>query len=152
MDRLVFQKAAAYCAYQERTQAEVRARLKKWGTWGDAAEAIIAELVVQNYLSEERFAKAYSGGKFRMKSWGRLKIKQELARRGLSSYNVAQGMAEITEGEYRERLRQLLQKKWDMVVRSEANPLKRRQKLLRYAASKGYEQDLVMGVLAEITG
>jgi regulatory protein len=63
MDRLILQKAASYCAYQERTQDEVRQRLKKWNVWGEEADELIAELISMNYLSEERFAKTYAGGK-----------------------------------------------------------------------------------------
>src|SRR5215217_4203582 len=97
MDRLILQKAASYCAYQERTQDEVKQRLRKWNVWGEEADEIIAELISMNYLSEERFAKTFAGGKFRVKNWGRIKIKQELQRRGISKYSLDQGMAEIQD-------------------------------------------------------
>src|SRR5688572_5347374 len=100
MDRLILQKAASYCAYQERTQDEVKQRLKKWNVWGDEADEIIAELISMNYLSEERFAKTYAGGKFRVKNWGRMKIRQELNRRGLSTYSIEKGMNEIGDEAY----------------------------------------------------
>ena len=143
----MLQKAASYCAYQERTQEEVRQRLKTWGVWGDEAEEIIAELIAQNYLSEERFAKTYAGGKFRQKNWGRRKIRQELTRRGLTDYTIQQGMSEITDEAYEETLRELLVKKHKALEKSESNALKRKQKLARYALGKGYESELVWKVL-----
>ena len=143
MDRLLLQKAAAYCAYQERTQDEVRQRLQKWGVWGDEAEEIIAELISQNYLSEERFARTFAGGKFRVKQWGRHKIKQELSRRGLTDYTIRQGMSEISDAAYEASLEELLQKKLSTLQRTEADPLKRKQKLIRFALGKGYESELV---------
>ena len=138
-------KAALFCAYQERTQQEVRGRLKEWGVWGDDAEEVIAELIGQNYLNEERFAKAFAGGKFRVKSWGRRKIKQHLQQRGITGYNFDQAMKEIAPADYRATLTELLDKK-RRTLRDD-NPLVVKQKLVRYAMSKGYESDLIFSVL-----
>ncbi len=143
MDRLILQKAASYCAYQERTQDEVRKRLQKWEVWGDEADEIIAELISQNYLSEERFAKTYAGGKFRMKNWGKMKIKQELHRRGLSEYSIQQGMKEIPEESYQTSLKEVLIKKKAQLLRTETDKFKLKQKLVRFALGKGYESELV---------
>lgn len=140
-------KAAMFCAYQERTQQEVRDRLKEWGVWGDDAEEVIAELIQQNYLNEERFAKSFAGGKFRVKSWGKRKIKQHLQQRGISGYNLDQALKEIAPNDYRETLTELLDKK-RRTIRDD-NPLVVKQKLVRYALSKGYESDLIFSVLGE---
>ena len=150
MDRLILQKAASYCAYQERTQDEVRLRLKKWDVWGEEADEIIAELISQNYLSEERFAKTYAGGKFRMKNWGRMKIKQELHRRGLSEYSIEKGMKEIGDQAYQEGLKELLTKKKILLERTETDKFKLKQKLARFAMSKGYESELIWKTIEEI--
>ena len=138
-------KSAMFCAYQERTQQEVRDRLKEWGVFGDDAEEVIAELIQQNYLNEERFAKAFAGGKFRVKGWGRRKIKQHLQQRGISGYNLDQAMKEIAPIDYRHTLTELLDKKRQSL--RESNPLVIKQKLVRYALSKGYESELIFAVL-----
>lgn len=138
-------KAALFCAYQERTQQEVRDRLKDWGVWGDDAEEVIAELIQQNYLNEERFAKAFAGGKFRVKGWGKRKIKQHLQQRGISGYNLDQAMRDIAPDDYRQTLTDLLDKKRQTL--RDDNPLIVKQKLVRYAMSKGYETDLIFAVL-----
>jgi regulatory protein len=150
MDRLILQKAASYCAYQERTQEEVRQRLKKWNVWGDEAEELIAELISMNYLSEERFAKTYAGGKFRMKNWGKMKIKQELHRRGLSEYSIEKGMGEIEDEAYLTGLQELLAKKKILLSRSETDPFKLKQKLARFALGKGYESELIWKTIGEM--
>jgi regulatory protein len=147
MDRLMLQKAASYCAYQERTQDEVKQRLKKWNVWGEDADEIIAELISMNYLSEERFAKTYAGGKFRMKNWGRMKIKQELNRRGLSDYSIASGMKEINDEAYLSGLTDLLTKKKILLEKTETDKFKLKQKLARFALGKGYESELVWKVV-----
>jgi regulatory protein len=138
-------KAAMFCAYQERTQQEVRDRLKEWGIFGDDAEEVIAELIQQNYLNEERFAKSFAGGKFRVKGWGKRKIKQQLQQRGISGYNLDQAMKEIGPDDYRATLTALLDKKRQLI--RDDNPLVVKQKLVRYALSKGYESDLIFSVL-----
>ena len=138
-------KAAMFCAYQERTQQEVRERLKEWGILGDDAEETIAELIQQNYLNEERFAKAFAGGKFRVKSWGKRKIKQHLQQRGISGYNLEQAMNEIAPNDYQETLKELLNKKRQGL--RDTNSLVVKQKLVRYALSKGYESELIFAVL-----
>ncbi len=150
MDRLILQKAASYCAYQERTQDEVKQRLKKWNVWGDEADEIIAELISMNYLSEERFAKTYAGGKFRVKNWGRMKIRQELNRRGLSTYSIEKGMNEIGDEDYVAGLRELIAKKRNLLSKTETDPFKLKQKLARFALGKGYESELVWKELGEL--
>ena len=74
-EKLALKKAEYYCAYQERSQQEVRDKLYEWGLWTDAIENIISVLIGNNFLNEERFAKAYVKGKFNQKGWGRIKNK-----------------------------------------------------------------------------
>jgi len=145
MNSPALKKAAAFCAYQERTQQEVRQRLRDWGVWGDEAEEIIARLIEDEFLNEERFARAFAGGKFRVKSWGRVKIEQELRQRGLSGHTLKAGLSEISTDDYRQTLQELLEKK--AVSLADEEPFARRQKLARYAIGKGYEADLVWSVL-----
>ena len=59
-------KAQATCAYQERCQQEMRDKLYEWGLHSEAVENMIAQLISDNFLNEERFAKAFAGGKFRI--------------------------------------------------------------------------------------
>lgn len=80
-------KAEAFCAYQERAQQELRDKLYEWGLHADEVEEIISELIVDNFLNEERFAIAYVSGKFRMKGWGKIKIKQGLKYKNVSEKN-----------------------------------------------------------------
>lgn len=138
-------KAASFCAYQERTQQEVRDRLNEWDVYGDEAEEVIAELISQNYLNEERFAKSFAGGKFRVKGWGKHKIQQHLKQRGITGYNLDQAMKEIAPADYRQTLTDLLDKKRRSL--RDDNPLVIKQKLFRYGISKGYETDLIVKVL-----
>ena len=79
-------KLQRYCAYQDRCHQEVRTKLIDLGVFGDTLEEIITDLIKDNFLNEERFARSYARGKFRMRKWGRIKIRQELKLRKISDY------------------------------------------------------------------
>ncbi|HKC67970.1 MAG TPA: regulatory protein RecX [Bacteroidia bacterium] len=138
-------KIRDWCAYQERCQQEVRDKLYDYGLKTDAVENMIAQLVTENFVNEERFAIAFAGGKFRIKKWGKVKIKQELKAKRVSDYCIKKGLAVIDNTEYINTLKKVLALKEKSIT--EKNVLKKKQKLVRYALSKGYEQDLVFDLL-----
>lgn len=138
-------KIRDWCAYQERCQQEARDKLYDYGLKTDDVENIIAQLVNENFINEERFAIAFAGGKFRIKKWGRVKIKQELKARRVSDYCIKKGLAVIDNTEYINTLKKVLALKAKSIT--EKNLLKKKQKLVRYALSKGYEQDIIFDLL-----
>ena len=143
-------KLMKYCAYQERTHQEAREKLYECGVYGDDAEAIIVQLIEDNFLNEERYAKAFAGGKFRMMGWGRQKILYALKQKGISAYCIKKGMAEIEDTDYLQMLQKLLQKKRDDLASKESNMLIIKQKIAQYLISKGYESELVWSELKAI--
>jgi regulatory protein len=138
-------KARASCAYQERCHQEMRDKLYEWGLHRKEVEEIISRLISEGFLNEERFARAFAGGKFRIKQWGKVKIRQELKLRKISEYSIRRGMEEISEKEYLKTLQSLLEKKRKTI--RDNNELIVNRKLAAYAASKGYEPELVWEVL-----
>jgi regulatory protein len=140
-------KAANFCAYQERTQKEVRSRLAELDVLGDDSEEIIVWLIENNYLNEERFSRIFAGSKFRQKKWGRIKIRQELKMRGVSDYCLRAGMSEIDGDDYMITLEEIIEKKSREI--KDTDKLVRKQKLVRFALSRGFEQDLVFDVVGK---
>jgi len=130
-----------YCAFQERCHKEVRYKLIEHAIYGDLLEEIISDLISNNFLDEERFARTFARGKFRMKQWGRNKIKQELKIRDVSAYSIKAAMTEIDGDEYLSVLSNLLAKKERTTTFK--NQLDKKKKLTDYALSKGYEYDLI---------
>ncbi len=130
-----------WCDRQERSQQDVRDKLYSWGLHHDDVEGLIAELIIGNYLNEERFARAYVSGKFRIKRWGRRKILDGLRAKRISDYCVRKGMEEIDEEDYLQTLNVLTEKKAALLASKSGAEL--RAKLLSYLAQKGYEQQLV---------
>jgi len=141
-------KAASYCAYQERCHEEVMEKLSEWGIYGEDAGNILLKLIEQNYLNEERFAKAFAGGKFRVKKWGRLKINSELTFRKISDYCIRMGMKEIDEDQYLNTLKELAIEKFDSI--KEKNPLIKKNKTAAFLMSKGYEPNLIWDYLRKM--
>jgi regulatory protein len=148
LDKVILKKICSFCAYQERTQDEARKKLSEWKVFSDEAEEIIAWLIVENFINEERFAKIFAGGKFRIKNWGRKKIIFELKSRKLSPYCIQSGLLEISEEDYIETIDVLIKKKSDST--NESNSLIKKQKIANYLIGKGYESELIWSRLSEI--
>jgi len=135
------QKIYHYCAYQERSHQEVKDKLYGYGLYGNEVDELLSHLITEGYLNEERFAKAFAGGKFRMKQWGRLKIVHELEAKGLTQNCIKSGLKEIDDADYETTLRFLVEKKSGAL--EEENTFVKRDKVAQYVIQKGYEPELV---------
>lgn len=134
-------KLQHFCAYQERCHQEVYDKLKKMQMIPEAIDQIIVALIQDNYLNEERFAKAFVSGKFRMKQWGRQRLRLELKKRDITKRLIDSAIAEINETEYLETFHLLATKKCASL--SETNTLKKKKKLADFLLYRGWESHLV---------
>lgn len=142
------EKIKNYCSYQERCHREVKDRLYSYGLAKNEVEEIVAEIIDNNYLNEERFGVQFAGGKFRMKQWGRKKIQYELKQKGVNSYIIKIALKEIDEKKYLETLQKLTKIKWNALSRE--NKQARQSKTNAYLLQKGYEQKLISQVISEM--
>ena len=140
-----------YCRYQERCHSEVRNKLYELGCNTREVEQHIADLIEIGLINEERFARAFARGKFRMLQWGRDKIKQHLKLKKISDYCIRKGMTEIDGEEYDRILNKLIDKKI-AELKSEKNVPTKKTKVFRFMMQKGYERDLVMDNINEKIG
>ena len=145
------QKLRQYCAYQERCHAEVKEKLYSFGLHRKEVDESIAQLIGENYLNEERFAIQFAGGKFRMKQWGRVKIKHALKQKQISEYCIRKAMKEIDEDDYVAALKKLSEEKWK-TLRSEKNTFIKMRKTRDFLLQRGYENDLVNEAIATLQG
>jgi regulatory protein len=141
-------KIQRYCAYQERCHQEVKNKLFEFGLYSDQVNEVISELITSGFLNEERFARAFVGGKFRMKKWGRIKIVNELESKGVSANCIRLGLKEIDEDDYQKTLSEILLKKSEELA--EENLFAKRNKISKYAIQKGYEPELVWKTIKQI--
>ncbi|HQV98836.1 MAG TPA: regulatory protein RecX [Bacteroidia bacterium] len=140
-------KALKFCAYQERSQQEMRDKLYSWGLHQREVENILSHLISEGFLKEERFAIAYAGGKFRVKKWGKIKIKLALKNKKVSEPLIKKALGEISDSDYRKMLLKVISSKEKLV--KETDPYKRKYKIASYAISRGFEPQLVWEVLGE---
>ena len=108
-------------------------------------DEIISGLIEEDYLNEERFARMFAGGKFRVKNWGKKKIEYALKEKKVSSYSISKGLKEIDEEDYHQLLVKLAEKKHES-LRSEQY-LVRKKKTIDYLFQKGFEPDLINRVV-----
>ena len=141
-------KIEQYCAYQERSQQEVRDKLYDMGLHKEDVENIITELIGENFLNEERFAIAFARGKFRIKQWGKVKIKQHLKQKRVSEYCIKKALALIDADEYEKTIQHLIEKK-DRESK-EKDAFIKRQKTIRYVISRGFEPDIVLSLMNDL--
>ncbi len=134
-----------YCAYQERSQQEVRNKLYSWGLKAFQLEAMIAELISDGFLKEERFASAFTGGKFRQKKWGKVRIRQALLEKKVSEPLIRKALSEIEEKEYLKTLKLLLKLREEKI--REKNVFKRKHLIASYAIRRGFEPELVWSLM-----
>lgn len=143
-------KIEKYCAYQERSHLEVKRKLLLLGVKSMDADILMADLIRNNFLNEERFAKTFAAGKFRQKKWGLRKIQTALKSKGVPDYLIAKALQTIDKNHYRQSLQDLLEKKAKTL--KETDPLKRRMKLQNFLFTKGYEPDLVIDAVKSFSG
>jgi regulatory protein len=141
-----FQKAKHYCAYQERSHLEAREKLYSLGLWKKDVEELLSRLIEEDYLNEERFAKQFAGGKFRMKQWGKVKIQYELKQKQVSAYCIKKALLEVGDDDYDKTIRKLTSKKIS-TLKSETNIFTKKKKLQDYLLQKGYEWEIVNEML-----
>jgi regulatory protein len=131
-----------YCAYQDRCHQEARQKLSDLGYYGEPAEVVIADLISEKFLDEERFARSFARGKFKIKRWGRQKITRELRQRNISAYCIKKAMTEIEAEDYQQAIEEELQRR-DKLEKKATHPYLRRRKLADYMFQRGYESSQV---------
>lgn len=139
------QKLRHFCGYQERCHSEVKEKLYNLGVFKKDHDEIVAALIEEKYLNEERFAIAFAGGKFRLKQWGRVKIEYELKQKQVSSYSIKKALKQIDEEVYLRVLNKLAEEKY--VALKDEQFLVRKKKTMNYLAGKGFEMELVREVV-----
>ncbi|WP_405576953.1 regulatory protein RecX [Winogradskyella sp. Asnod2-B02-A] len=135
------QKLESYCAYQERCHKEVRQKLRDMKMIPEAIDVIMVHLIQDNFLNEERFAKAFVSGKFRIKKWGKNRLVRELKFREISKYSIDTALKEIDLDDYYKTLDDLVQKRIAQV--KETNIYKKKKKVADYLLYRGWESHLV---------
>lgn len=141
-------KISSYCAYQERCLMEVQNKLEEWGLSSSDTEKIIGKLLENDFLNESRFVESYVRGKFGLKKWGKVRIRQELKMREISNELIREALDAIDESEYQETLKFLAERKWKLT--GEPDLYKKKAKVARFLAFRGFEADLIRDIVDDL--
>ncbi|KGL58744.1 regulatory protein RecX [Polaribacter sp. Hel1_85] len=141
-------KIEQYCVYQDRCHKEVEQKMKDYNLIPEAKEMILLSLMQNNFLNEERFAKSFARGKFRIKSWGKQRIVRELKFKDISAYNIKTALKEIDENEYIKTIYRITEKRNEVI--KEPNFYKRKKKLIDFLMRKGFESELIYKTVNEV--
>jgi len=141
-------KLEQYCVYQDRCHKEIEQKMREFNLIPEAKELILLSLMKDNFLNEERFAKSFARGKFRIKSWGKQRIVRELKFKDISAYNIKTALKEIDEKEYLQTIYRITENRNNVI--SEPNIYKRKKKLIDFLMRKGFENDLIFKTVNEI--
>jgi len=145
---LVTKKMELFCAYQERCHQDVENKLRSMNIGFQIKENVMLHLLENDFLNEERFAKAFARGKFRIKKWGKERIIRELKFKRISEYNIITALNEIDENEYYITFNELSIKRFSEI--KESNKYKKRKKLADYLLYRGWETDMVYKKIVEL--
>jgi regulatory protein len=141
-------KLEALCAYQERCSQELDRKMIQWGLDEEDRNALLADLISNNFLSEERFAEAFVSGKINIKRWGKIKIRQQLKQKAISEYSIKKAMDGITDEVYFGNLNRLAEHKYTTL--KGPDDYNKKVKLYRYLSGKGYETEFVREVVDNV--
>ena len=143
-----FERLADRAATTEICTAEAYSKLRDWGIDADKAEAIVDRLIAERYIDDRRFAHAYVRDRINNARWGLLKIRQAMRLKRIPSALVNEAIdAELNDETYCANLAAALRSK----ARTMPSPVQSadRARLIRFAASRGYEPELIMQMLSD---
>lgn len=134
MDMTILQRIKSWCASQERNETETEQKLLQLGANPDDVSRMLENLKEEGFLNQERYAGLYAGSKFRMKQWGKVKIRFELEQKGLNEVEINKGLDAIDQNEYLRTISNLIEQE---AGRSHSD------KILRRLCAKGFEEEVV---------
>ncbi|MCK9256090.1 MAG: RecX family transcriptional regulator [Bacteroidales bacterium] len=140
-----FSKAANYCSKAEKCNFDVYKYLEKYDYEQEIIEIVIKNLNSENYIDENRYSTAYVNDKFKFSAWGKIKISYMLRQKNIPNKIIDFSLNTIDNQEYENSLFEILKLKLKNIKSEDKSILK--EKLLRFASSRGFEFEIIYKVL-----
>jgi len=141
-------KLEKYCAFQERCVSEVKTKLTRLNVPREYWESLLTHLQENGFVNEERFTELFVRSKIRQKGWGPVKIRMELRKKSIADSMIDNYLSDFQPEDQNELLLSWLRKKLKTLTKDE--PLKQREKLVRFGISKGFETGKVFDAVNKI--
>ena len=148
MNDILLNKAATYASRCEHCESEVKEKLLAWGGSNEEVDEIIAYLIEERYIDNQRYANSYTRDKFRFNHWGKYKINMMLRSKDIESETIEEALGQIDEEEYLEKLQQILREKLRSLKYS--SEYEKKGKLFKFAQSRGFESSAISKVIDSI--
>ena len=132
---------AALCAQAEHCQYEMLEKMRRWEVPEDAQARIMAKLIKERYVDDERYAQAFVKDKIRYNKWGRRKVEQALWQKRVDEDIRKRVLNDVNDDEYLSVLRPLLKQKRKTIKAK--NDYELNQKLMRFAVGRGFTFDII---------
>jgi len=130
-------KVRTFCNYRDRCHKEVKDKLYGLGLWKNEVDQVMMQMMDEDLLNEERYARSFARGYFRTKRWGKIKIRYELQSKQIHSRLIQTALTEIDEDEYQQTIKHLIQKKLGLLKGEKS--MSKKQKVVNYLMQKGYQ-------------
>ena len=140
-EQQAYLKLAELCARGEHCQHELTEKMRKWHIEDTAQARIMERLIKEQYVDDERFARAFVNDKIKYNRWGRRKVEQALWLKHIDD-NIAQRVLDdINDDTYTAILRPMLKQKRRSVTAK--NDYERDMKLVKWALGRGFTIDII---------
>ena len=131
----------ALCAQAEHCQYEMLEKMRRWELPEDAQARVMAKLIKERYVDDERYTQAFVKDKIRYNKWGRRKVEQALWQKRIDDDTRKRVLDEVDDEEYLSVLRPLLKQKRKTIKAK--NDYELNQKLVRFAVGRGFTFDII---------
>ena len=145
MNDILLNKAATYASRCEHCESEVKEKLLIWGGTSEETDEIIAYLIEERYIDNQRYANSYAKDKFRFNHWGKYKISMMLRSKNIESEFIEEALGQIDDEEYLVKLQQILKDKLRSLKYS--SEYEKKGKLFKFAQSRGFESSAISKVI-----
>jgi regulatory protein len=145
MNDILLNKAATYASRCEHCESEVKEKLLAWGGSNEEVDEIIAYLIEERYVDNQRYANSYTKDKFRFNHWGKYKISMMLRSKDIGNEIIEEALGQIDDEEYLEKLQQILRDKLRSLKYS--SEYEKKGKLFKFAQSRGFESSAISKVI-----
>ena len=132
---------AALCAQAEHCQYEMLEKMRRWELPEEAQARVMAKLVKERYVDDERYAQAFVKDQIRYNKWGRRKVEQALWQKRIDEEIRNSVLNDVDDEEYLSVLSPLLKQKRKTIKAK--NDYELNQKLVRFALGRGFTFDII---------
>lgn len=142
------ERAMRICSQNERCKHDIRIKLIQWQVPGESHDDIIKKLEDEKFIDERRYSKLFIRSKINQNKWGKAKIRWQLIQKKIPEHLIHEALDEVNDEQYYNMISQEIKTKMKQ-INPATDPFKKKSKILQFAASRGYEANIVNKIIGE---